>query len=153
MKTTATGGFRLESHRGSDGALLWKVNSDYIVAPGANWTPSWGPTLVPNDAKVIMPAAGGTLLSRSDPQQRARQSHPHRLLRHQQVQAESRRIQRRTVYINTPVTSDGAGNIYFGYIGTTRLPARLPQRHSQRAGPDLQHGGRHLRLGGEPERR
>src|SRR3954467_7926117 len=58
VKTTATGNFRLESHRASDGALLWKVNSDYILAPGSNWTPSWGPTLVPNDAKVIVPAAG-----------------------------------------------------------------------------------------------
>jgi hypothetical protein len=118
VKTAATGGFRLESHRGSDGALLWKVNSDYILAPGSNWTPSWGPTLVPNDAKVIVPAAGGTLLSRTTPN-----SGHGNLTRiafyNLNYYKQNPGAFNSAVYINTPVTSDGSGNIYFGYIGTT----------------------------------
>ena len=134
VKTTATGGFRLESHRGSDGALLWKVNSDYILAPGSNWTPSWGPTLVPNDAKVIVPAAGGTLLSRTTPN-----SGHGNLTRiafyNLNFYKQNPGAFNSAVYINTPVTSDGSGNIYFGYIGTTSRSARLPQRRSPAGWP------------------
>src|SRR5262245_45151007 len=36
VKTGASGGFRLEAHRGSDGALLWRINADYIL-PSHNW--------------------------------------------------------------------------------------------------------------------
>jgi hypothetical protein len=116
VKTTSTGNFRLEAHRGSDGALLWRVNSDYIL-PSHSWVPSWGPTLTPNDAKVIMPAAGGTLLVRTTPN-----SGHGNLTRiaffNINYYKQNPSAFNNAIFISTPVTSDGAGNIYFGYVGT-----------------------------------
>jgi hypothetical protein len=40
VKTTANGSFRFEARNGSNGALMWTANSDYVV-PRHNWFPSF----------------------------------------------------------------------------------------------------------------
>jgi hypothetical protein len=116
VKTGATGGFRLDARRGADGSFLWSVFSDYIL-PRYNWIPPWAPTLVPNDAQVVMAAAGGTVLARKSPN-----------LGHGTVARlafyglnnykQNSGAFNNAIYICTPITSDSSGNIYFGYVGT-----------------------------------
>jgi hypothetical protein len=116
VKTGALGGFRLEAHRGGSGSLFWSLNSDYVL-PHHNWTPTCGPVLAPGDNFVAMPAAGGTLLVRKSPD-----SGHGNLTRlaffglanyHLNPAAFNSAIQ-----ICTPITCDGAGNFYFGYVST-----------------------------------
>src|SRR5690349_13829631 len=48
VKTGATGSFRVESRKGSNGTLNWQATTDYVL-PSSSWTPSFGPTLTPNN--------------------------------------------------------------------------------------------------------
>jgi hypothetical protein len=116
VKTQAHGAFRMEGHRGSDGLLLWLVNSDYAM-PTHNWLPSWGSTLLPGDAGVVMPAGGGTVLLRKSPN--SGRGNLSRLAffgisnYYSNPGAFNAAIQ-----ICTPIVSDASGNIYFGYVST-----------------------------------
>jgi hypothetical protein len=40
LKVGASGSFRIEARNGSNGALLWRANTDYVV-PRHNWFPSY----------------------------------------------------------------------------------------------------------------
>jgi hypothetical protein len=116
VKTTAHGSFRLEAHHGSNGTLLWKINSDYVF-PHFNWIPSWGPVLTPGDSMVAMPAAGGTILIRKTPDS----GHGNLtrvaffgIANYQQNPAAFNAA----IHICTPITCDNAGNFYFGYVSS-----------------------------------
>jgi hypothetical protein len=116
VKTTSSGSFQLEGRSGANGTLMWTVKSDYTL-PSHNWIPSWSPTLLPSDLKVVMPAAGGTVLVRTNPN-----SVRGNLIRvaffgianyNQNPSAFNSAIQ-----ICTPITSDSSGNLYFGYVSS-----------------------------------
>jgi hypothetical protein len=116
VKQQAHGGFRLEGHAGSSGALLWSVDSDYVF-PNFNWIPSWGPVLLPDNSNVAMPAAGGTLLVRNHPD-----SGIGKLTRiaffgltHYRSNPSAFNS---AIQICTPITSGGSGTFYFGYVSS-----------------------------------
>ena len=122
VKTTNAGGFRIDCRKGSNGSLLWSQNTDYVLPP-AGWTPPCGSTLTPRGALAI-PAIGGTVL-----------------LRHSADLAGSPSVRQcfygignynaapatydTVVKISTPITSDGRGNLYFGFLVTGPSPANL----------------------------
>lgn len=58
---TGDNSFKVEALKGTDGSVLWTQHTDYQV-PGAGFTPSFGPVL--SKHRLIMPAAGGTVLVR-----------------------------------------------------------------------------------------
>ena len=37
VKTGAFDGFRIEAHKGSDGTLIWQLDSDYTLPPFFDW--------------------------------------------------------------------------------------------------------------------
>lgn len=120
VKTGANDTFRVEGHNARTGALRWFVNSDYSV-PFAGFTPSFGPTL--SKDKVVVPAAGGTLLIRQDdddvraPVTRVAFYGLDNFKANRQAFSDN-------VKINTPVTADKNGNLYFGFLvlGSTPVP-------------------------------
>ena len=125
VKTTASGGFRFEARNGPTGTLLWSATSDYVVPPH-NWFPSFNLTLTQN-GRVYAPGAGGKLYYRDDVDsatgtvQTAVFYGASRLCRGDgQLDA--------AITINTPLTIDSAGNVFFGFIATTSNPASLCQR-------------------------
>ena len=112
VKTGASDGFRVEARNGSDGSEIWRLNSDYSV-PFAGFTPSFGPVV--SKGNIIMPAAGGTVLVRTNADE--------------PIGAEFRlafygidnfrgnpSLFSDTIKINTPITADQNGNLYFGFI-------------------------------------
>ena len=126
-------GFRIEGHRGSDGALIWKVTSDYqLPTSGWGWIPPWGPTLRASDGAVAFPAAGGTVYVRSNPDA-ATGSLTRIAFFGDANYKKNPAAFNQAIQICTPITSDSSGNLYFGYVSTGRL-ARLLARHSRRAG-------------------
>jgi hypothetical protein len=121
VKTGPRNGFRLEARAGSNGALQWMLGTDYTVPSTSLFLPSFGPTL--SHDRVAMPAAGGTILVRDH------------------VDSAQGKVTRIAFYgldafnkdpatfsanvqINTPITSDRQGNLYFGFIvhGPTSIP-------------------------------
>jgi hypothetical protein len=120
VKTGDTGGFRVEAHGGADGALKWFQTTDYILPPHA-WTPVFGPVLT-SASKLYFPGAGGTVYFRD--QADSATGTPGQIafygLSHYQADPSDYDA---SVMINTPLTSDSDGNIYFGFlvIGSTPL--------------------------------
>jgi hypothetical protein len=122
VKFGATDGFQIEAHNGATGALLWSQTSDYIL-PSSGWTPSYSPALTPNN-RVYFAGAGGTIYYRSDVDLALGATHQlafYGLVNYQANQAAFNA----TVFIDTPITSDGSGNIYFGVRVTGSNPLGL----------------------------
>src|SRR5207302_9784442 len=118
VKTGATGGFRVEAHRRSDGVLLWSFHTDFTL-PTHNglWTPICGIALTPNDEAVAIPGAGGTVLLRSFPDAATNSQPPIRLafygLDNYNLNPTAFRS---AIQISSPIASDKDGNLYFGFV-------------------------------------
>src|SRR5262249_16320777 len=129
VKTTANGSFRVEAHDAAHGgALIWTLSTDY-VPPGTSWFPICGVTITADASHVVVPAAGGTILSRTS---------------HDSASGTATRLAfygianynadpnawAAAIKICTPISSDASGNLYFGYISTgvalPGYPAGLP---------------------------
>jgi len=122
VKVTRGGVYRVEAHSGADGTLQWKLLSDYVLPPH-NWTPSYNPVLTPTN-RLYFPGAGGTLLFRDQPDSPTGPTG--RVAFYGIGNFEARAgVFARNVMINTPLTSDGAGNVYFGFQVLGPAPLNL----------------------------
>jgi hypothetical protein len=110
--------FRVDAHNQKTGALLWRLATGY-QAPFANFLPGFGPVL--SQGKLYLPAAGGTVLVRDNPDQAT--GHVSRLVFYGVQNFNANPQAYNTVMINTPITADTNGNIYFGFVveGTTPI--------------------------------
>ena len=122
VKTGAAGGFRVEARSGGNGALIWSLATDYVL-PAHNWVPSYNPVITPA-GKLYAPAAGGRLLVRDnlDSASGALQS---AVFYGADAYAAAAATFDANVFINTPLTSDGQGNVFFGFVVTGDNPAGL----------------------------
>src|SRR5262245_45837468 len=120
VKTGATGGFRVEARNGRDGRLRWKLNSDYLLPPH-DWTPSFNPVLTPS-GRLYFPGAGGTLYFRDQPDSNKGLTGRIAFYGIANYTADPSPYTA-NVMINTPLTSDRSGNIFFGFqvVGPTPL--------------------------------
>ena len=106
VKTGVSDGFRMEARNGANGAVRWTEASDYTL-PVHNWVPSFGAILTPKN-RLWFPGAGGKVYFRDTPDAATG-------TRGQIVfyGAENYDV---AVKINTPITSDRYGNIFFGFV-------------------------------------
>jgi hypothetical protein len=123
VKTGPAGGFEVEGFDGSNGSLLWTQRTDYI-APTSKWTPSFSGVLAANGS-YIFPGAGGTVYFISNPDM------PGATINGQVAFYGSALYQQNpgqfnsTVQIDTPLTADSGGDIFFGFIVTGPNSANL----------------------------
>jgi len=122
VKTGATGGFRFEARTGANGALIWSATSDYVL-PAHNWTPSYNLALTRTN-RLYAPGAGGKLLLRDNPDS-ASGTLQTAVFYGFAAYAAAPATYDAQVFINTPLTTDTAGNVYFGFIATGATPAGL----------------------------
>jgi hypothetical protein len=122
VKTSTIGDFQIEARKGSDGSLLWRMASDYIL-PNAAWTPAYNIALNQNN-QVIVPAAGGRLLLRENVDS-ANGTTRYLTFYGQSNYDAAPAAFNNSLIINTPLTLDTSGNIYFGFIAAPGNPANL----------------------------
>jgi hypothetical protein len=125
VKTGAAGGFRIDARVGATGDLKWTLNTSYLPPPH-RWVPSFNPLLTP-DGRVWMPASGGRVIVRSnagDPGDPAATVATLTFYGDTAYNASPAAFDG-TVFINTPLTSDANGNVYFGFVVTGANPAGL----------------------------
>jgi hypothetical protein len=122
VKTGAVNGFRFEARSGVNGGLIWSANSDYLLPPH-NWVPSYGMALSSAN-RLYAPGSGGRLLVR-DNADSATGSVTALTFYGSAAYAANPAAFDSTVFINTPLTVDSAGNIFFGVLVTGANPANL----------------------------
>jgi len=122
VKTGATDGFRVEARKAATGSLVWGFASDYVLPPH-NWTPSFNPALT-NQNRLYFPGSGGKLFYRDNPDsaQHVVQSVVFYGLKNY-LAAKS--VYDGAVKINTPITTDSKGNIFFGFVVLGPTPLNL----------------------------
>ncbi len=116
VKTGAGGGFRIEAHKGTTGALIWQLSSDYTL-PSYNWIPPWGPTLRPLDKSVVFPAAGGTVIVRTFPDSNSGAATRVAFFGITNYNSNPGAFNS-AIQICTAITSDASGDLYFGYLSS-----------------------------------
>lgn len=122
VKTTATGGFRFEARSGGNGGLIWSGSTDYVLPPH-NWVPSCNLALSTGN-RLYAPGAGGKLLARDNADSAAGTVTPLVFYGAAAWNANPAAFDS-TVFINTPITVDSAGNAFFGFMVTGTNPAGL----------------------------
>jgi len=122
VKTGATGGFEVQGRKSSDGTLVWTTSTDYVWPPH-NWGPSVGCTLTPSN-QVAIPAAGGTILLRADADAAVASAPRHAFFGLASYLANQATYDANVV-IETPITSDAQGNLYFGFLVQGPTPTGL----------------------------
>jgi hypothetical protein len=122
VKLDREGGFRVEARSGADGALLWTAATDYIL-PAHDWTPSYNPALTQAN-RVYWPGAGGKLFFRDNAD--AAQGTVQSIAFYGNASYDAARATYdASVIIDTPLTIDSRGNVYFGFVVTGATPLGL----------------------------
>ena len=122
VKTGATGGYRVEGRNGTTGAVVWSSATDYLTPPH-NWVPPYNVLLTPL-GRLYAPGSGGRLLFRDDADA-ATGSFVAQAFYGATAYAANAAAFDATVFINTPLTADAQGNIFFGFQVTGANPAGL----------------------------
>lgn len=122
VKTGAEGPFRVEARIGQTGTLLWSLPSDWRV-PVHRWMPSFNVTLSGN--RLVIPMSGGRILVRNDPESATGTTQQPIAFYGDALYQNNAAAFDNTVFINTPITADHNGNLFFGYSVSGTNPAGL----------------------------
>ena len=118
---TGANAFRVEAHNGATGKLIWKQATGYKV-PQAGFTPAIGPTIFGNN--LYIPDVGGTVLVRQNPDQ-AGGALSHLYFFGENNYNQNPKLYNKYIQIDTPLTTDTNGNLYFGFEALGSTPANL----------------------------
>jgi len=122
VKTGATSGYRVEGRNGATGTLIWSANTDYVTPPH-NWLPPYN-VLLTQQGKLYAPGAGGKVMVRADADAASGTFATQVFYGASAYNANSAAFDA-AVFINTPITADAQGNVFFGFQVTGTNPAGL----------------------------
>jgi hypothetical protein len=123
VKTGASDGFAINAFDGASGAAKWTTSTDYTLPPH-DWTPSYSPALTPG-GRLYYAGAGGTVYYRDNVGTASPGPANQLAFYGNAAYAANKGAFNSSVFIDTPITSDALGNIYFGYQVTGANPANL----------------------------
>ena len=113
--------YKVTARDSATGTLLWSINSDYVQPGVSSWLPPYGPTLTPGN-RLYFAGNGGTIYYVDNPDTPGAtitgQLAFYGLANYQANAA----AYNSSIFINTPITADNNGNIYFGFQVTGTNP-------------------------------
>ncbi|MFS8085272.1 MAG: Ig-like domain repeat protein, partial [Acidobacteriota bacterium] len=136
---TASDGFRVDAFSGANGTLKYTIATDYIL-PAHNWIPVYNPCLATGSfgTRIYYAGAGGTIWHIDDPDSNT-PGPPVREVFYTSLATYNANAGgfNTTVFINSPLTADANGNIYFGFRveGTAPAPLSTSQNGIARIDP------------------
>jgi uncharacterized repeat protein (TIGR01451 family) len=140
VKTTSTG-FQVNVFNGNDGTAKYTLTTDYII-PSHNWIPVYQPVLANNGSggvRLYYPGAGGTVYFIDNPDSSSPGA-PTRRVFYTDLATYTNNASgyNGTIFINTPITADSSGNIFFGFRvqGTAPNPLNTTQSGFARIDPN-----------------
>jgi hypothetical protein len=122
VKTGSSDGFELVAFNGATGAKLYTLSSDYSLPPH-DWTPPYAPALSVG-SRLYYAGAGGTIYYR-DALDSASGAGGQFAFYGLSLYKNNAGAFNANVQISTPLTSDRAGNVFFGFTVTGPTPAGL----------------------------
>jgi hypothetical protein len=122
VKTGTSGNFVVEAHSGKTGKLLWSAPTDFVFAPH-DWTPSF-PTHMTAQERFYFAGAGGTVYYRDHPDLKKGKIQQIAFFGNANYKKHKSTYDQH-VMIDTPITADENGNIFFGFVVTGSTPEGL----------------------------
>jgi hypothetical protein len=113
VKTGAFNGFTVNALDGRTGSQKWSAVTDYIL-PDSSWTPSFPAVLTPN-GRVYFAGPGGTVYYRDHVDSPVGTVHQVAFFGALSTYLADKADYDSTVFIDTPLTSDSRGDIFFGF--------------------------------------
>ncbi|MGC2696349.1 MAG: Ig-like domain repeat protein, partial [Candidatus Angelobacter sp.] len=140
QKTGANSGFQINVFNAANGTALYSLTTDY-TQPSHNWILPYQPALAVNsvDTRLYYPGNGGTIYYIDNPDSVSHgapvQQVFYTTLANYQANAAAFNS---TVFINTPITSDSSGDVFFGFRvqGTAPAPLNTTQSGFARIDPN-----------------
>ena len=132
------GGFQLKAFESATGRLKYTLTNDYIMAPIASggWIPVYQPVIAnpPSGARLYYAGAGGTIYHIDDLESDT-PGIPIRECFYTNLTDYSNNASafNSRVFVNTPITADTNGNVFFGF--------RIPQTNAAPAPLNTTNGG------------
>ncbi len=124
VKTGASGGFEVEALVGATGETNWVQTTDYILPPHG-WVPSFSPTLTPKN-RLYFPGGGGTVYFCDTPDTTNASPVIGQIAFYGLANyLANTNAYLNNVFIDTPITADRYGNIFFGFQFTGSTPLNL----------------------------
>ncbi len=129
---TSNNGFRVDAFNGNSGASKYVINTDYIL-PAHNWIPVYNPCIAtgPFGTRLYYAGAGGTILHIDNPDSNSPGAPVREVFYTSLGNYNANAVAyNNTIFVNTPLTADAAGNIYFGFRVQGTAPAPLSTNQS-----------------------
>jgi hypothetical protein len=116
--------YRIVARNGVDGALVWDIPTPYIPA-SYSWYPLNQPVLATATNRVYFAGKGGTIYYRDNPDSPTGTLTQLAFFGSMAHYQANQAAYDGNVFIDTPLTADSAGNIYFGFRVTGTTPTGL----------------------------
>lgn len=123
VKTGESGGFEVEALTGATGATNWIQTTDYILPPHF-WVPVFSPTLTPGN-RLYFPGGGGTVYYCDTPDTNGPPVIGQIAFYGLTNYLANTNAYLNNVFIDTPITSDRYGDVFFGFQVTGTTPLNL----------------------------
>ncbi len=118
---TGPNSFRVEAHDGATGKRLWMQKTGWL-APGADFTPGLGPTI--SGSQLFVPDIAGRVLVRQNPDQAKGKVSRLYFYGAKNYRKDPTAYQQ-NVQIDTPLSTDATGNLFFGFLVLGSTPLNL----------------------------
>ena len=146
---TANDGFRVDAFSGNNGTPKYVIPTDYIL-PAHVWVPTYNPCIVTGSfgTRMYYAGAGGTIWHIDNPDSNTPGT-PVRDVFYTSLANYNANAAayNNTVFVNSPLTVDGNGNIYFGFRVQGTAPAPLSTTQSGIARLDTNGNGTYVLAG------
>jgi hypothetical protein len=122
VKTTSKGDFEIEAVTGTKGKSVWTMKTDYLLPPH-DWIPPL-PAHLTGQNRLYVAGAGGTVWFRDTPDSATGKSGQLAFYGLAQYK-KNKKIYDSDVIIDTPITADAKGDIFFGFVVLASNPVGL----------------------------
>ena len=146
---TSNDGFRVDAFNGNNGAAKYIINTDYIL-PAHNWIPVYNPCIANGSfgTRMYYAGAGGTIFHIDNPDSNSPGAPVREVFYTSLTNYNANAAAyNNTIFVNTPLTSDAAGNLYFGFRVQGTAPAPLNTSQSGIARIDANGNGTYVLAG------
>jgi glucose/arabinose dehydrogenase len=132
--------FQVRGFDGAAGTAKYTLATDYILPP-YDWIPMYQPVLAagPSGTRLYYPGAGGTVFFIDNPDSSSPGTPVRTVFYTTLANYEANAAAfNAAVFVNTPITADSGGNIFFGFrmVGTAPAPLSTTQGGFARVAPD-----------------